>query len=491
MSCVRPGAELPLSVAPRPASIKRSGLATLTLALLLVPGLTGCGSGKPTISGTLRIALSAPIRVPDPARATSPTEQFVASLLFPGLMKFSPDLHVVPELAVSIPTITAGGRTYTFTIRQDARFADGRHCTARDVAFSLSRALSPAVHSPLAPIYLGGITGARDVERGVSRRLAGVRVVDKLTLRVHLDRPDATFLQKLALPAGGVVERAASSPSLAGAGAWTVSRRTRDGLLTLVPRRHFYGGSLELRSLILVPSRNDAQAIALYRKSTVDVAHVPAESWRSLQAKQDFHKSVSLDAYYAVPHGPHRTRLETSLDRDALVASVSPALSPLTSIVPPAVPDYLSSPPDPVSHEVNTSPSVRLTMAPAGDQLSRGLRDALSRQWHVSGRGHLVTVIHAWRSLPDPVVWLRLLLPWTHSRWYRAQLARSDQLTNDPVGRMSAYGAAENWALGKAIVIPLAGSSTAYLIKPSVQNLQVTPIGIMPVNDNWSNVGVS
>ena len=136
---------------------------------------------------------------------------------------------------MSIPTISANGLSYIFTIRQDARFATGRDCTAGDVAYSLARVLSPGVNSPLGRRYFGDIVGAGAVEAGRRDSLSGVKVLTRLTLRIRLARPDADFLARLATPEGAVVDRFAlragridtwlGPPS--GLGAWTIGGRKK------------------------------------------------------------------------------------------------------------------------------------------------------------------------------------------------------------------------------------------------------------------------
>jgi hypothetical protein len=53
---------------------------------------------------------------------------------------------------------------------------------------------------------------------------------------------------------------------------------------------------------------------------------------------------------------------------------------------------------------------------------------------------------------------------------------------------MNLYGEAEQWALSQGFVVPLASGSIGYLVRPTVQNLLVTPVGIMPQNNNWTLV---
>jgi ABC-type transport system substrate-binding protein len=471
--------------------------------LLAAQFLAGCSvSPSAGQSQTLRLPFFGAAGIPDPALVSTPSQMFLASLLYSGLVKFSPDLHVIPELAISIPTISNDGRTYTFTVRSDARFAGGRRCTANDVAYSLARALSPGLDSPIARRYLGNIVGAGAVEAGRARRLSGVRVIHRLTLRIRLMQPDADFLEKLATPVAFVVDRRvagtrpipARSVRPAGTGPWMVTRRDRNGTLELRRRPHFYGSAMQVKTLVLVPVRAAAAELDLYRKGDLDVASVLAEQIGRLSSHSDFHQAEALDAFYALPRGSGAVALTSNLDRARLIQDATPALTALASIVPPAVPDYISSVPtlDPGSSAANL-PRVSLQVAAPRDFALGALSRALYRQWPAAGRGRgtRVRLIHASSLLPDPAVWLRLALSQTRSRWYRSILRRSMELTNDPVTRMSSYSRLENWAIEKALIIPLASSNVAYLIKPRVQGLQVTPVGIMPANDTWTSVSVT
>jgi len=473
----------------------------LALVAMMVSTLAGCGSSNRPLGKTLRIALYGNLGDTDPARASTPSAQFLDSLIYSGLVKFGPDLHIIPELAVSLPTISNDGRTYTFTVRQDARFADGQPCTAADVAYSLARALSPRLNSAQAPYYLGNIAGATAVELGEKKSLSGLHVVDRLTVRIRLAQPDASFLDKLALPVADVVERPRSgtggvdlSGRLVGAGPWTLAQRQRDGTLVLAPRRHYYGNALQIKSLILKPVSSDDRAMQLYRKSALDVVRVPPGQYGSLLSRSDFHQSPALDAYYALPSA-NGIALAASLDRGMLIHDSLPELSPLKVIVPPAVPDYVSSAPNivaPASGDPTSHTSIALQVDPPGDQTGQGLRRALAHQWPVARReGIRVVLLHASTAIPDPALWLALLWSRTRSTWYHSTLLYAEGLTNDPVNRMSTYSALESWALQNGLIIPLASGSIAYLINPRVQNVQVTPAGIMPENNNWSQASVA
>jgi peptide/nickel transport system substrate-binding protein len=77
-----------------------------------------------------------------------------------------------PELAESW-NVSADGRTISFKLRAGLRFSDGSGLSARDVAWSLRRVLSPAVAAPVAEEFLA--------PQGVT-----VETPDALTIKVHL-----------------------------------------------------------------------------------------------------------------------------------------------------------------------------------------------------------------------------------------------------------------------------------------------------------------
>mgnify|MGYP006324004909 FL=1 len=70
-------------------------------------------------------------------------------LVFSGLVSFDPNLNLTPDLAESWE-ISADGVVYTFHLRQNAKFHNGRAVTAQDVIYSWQRAASPAIASDTA-----------------------------------------------------------------------------------------------------------------------------------------------------------------------------------------------------------------------------------------------------------------------------------------------------------------------------------------------------
>src|ERR687893_589988 len=109
----------------------------LLATILVLPACADRGG-----EATLDYYFSYDPRSLDPALSTDVPTGEVVALLFDNLTQFDADAQLVPGLARFWKT-DASGRTYTFHLRRDARFHDGKPVTAADVQASILRALAP------------------------------------------------------------------------------------------------------------------------------------------------------------------------------------------------------------------------------------------------------------------------------------------------------------------------------------------------------------
>lgn len=144
----------------------------------------------PRRGGTLQMTL-----VPEPpilqlgVNNQGPT-QVAAGKIFQGLLRYSPSLEPLPELAKSW-TVSEDGREYVFRLQEGVKFHDGRPMTADDVLFSLMQ-----FHMELSPRV-----------RSIFQLIQEATAPDPLTVRLMLKRPFEPFLLVFASTAACIVPK--------------------------------------------------------------------------------------------------------------------------------------------------------------------------------------------------------------------------------------------------------------------------------------------
>jgi len=98
----------------------------------------------------------------NPLTSNDAGSRAVLGNIFESLLQRDPrTLELKPLLALARPEISEDKLTYTFKIRQDAHFQDGRPVTGEDVIFSMKALKCPLVNAPFARVYFESIIDAK------------------------------------------------------------------------------------------------------------------------------------------------------------------------------------------------------------------------------------------------------------------------------------------------------------------------------------------
>lgn len=120
----------------------------------------------PAPGGELREGIIGSPRFINPLLSFSDADRDLASLIYSGLLKATPEGKLVPDLADRYE-ISSDGLVYTFHIREGAEFHDGTAVTPEDVLFTIQKAQDPALKSPKRANWEGATaekTGERDIQ---------------------------------------------------------------------------------------------------------------------------------------------------------------------------------------------------------------------------------------------------------------------------------------------------------------------------------------
>jgi oligopeptide transport system substrate-binding protein len=175
--------------------------AALAVLLLLA---AGCAKREEAVAvatseGTLLVGNGGDPPDLDPQLAQGTPEAHIIDFLFEGLVDQDPsDLRPVPGVAKDWE-ISPDGLVYTFHLRPEAKWSNGKPVTAEDFHRSFQRILAPAFASEIADQLYIYVAGAEDYFKGRQTDFSkvGFQVVDPLTLRITLVHRSPYFLQIL------------------------------------------------------------------------------------------------------------------------------------------------------------------------------------------------------------------------------------------------------------------------------------------------------
>jgi ABC-type transport system substrate-binding protein len=325
----------------------------LRFLLAIVLALPACAD--PGGSATLNYYFTYDPRSLDPALSTDVPTGEVVSLLFDNLTQFDADAKLIPGLARSWET-DAEGRRYTFHLRQDATFHDGRPIKAADVRASMLRALAPGSTGGRSwPLY--PIQGARAYTAGQNQSVEGIRVTDDSTVILTLDEPLNLFPKLLAMPVAAVVPTPTPKDfdqRPVGSGPWRFVSWSHDDAILLAKNERYWGGAPKSDTLRIRIIPEPLTQAAEYEAGNLSVVEVPVgetRRWEQNHARELQRRPGLKDLYVAINtnRGPLkdvrvRRALNHAVDVPTLLSTVMADRGvPAAGSVPPGIAGYDSS----------------------------------------------------------------------------------------------------------------------------------------------------
>jgi oligopeptide transport system substrate-binding protein len=366
----------------------------------------------------------------DPHLSMDSTSAAYIVEIFSGLVTLSPELEVVPDIAERWE-VNEGGTVYTFYLRDDAKFHDGKAVTARDFKYSFERACDPWTGSVVADTYLSDIVGAQEKLYGFADEVAGVEVVDDHTLQITIDAPKPYFLGKLTHSTAFVVDK---DNVERGGGTWTDKpngtgpfklREYRFGRqIVLEPNEYYYGESkpsVEQVNFILA----GGSAMTMYENGELEAVPVGLNDIeRVTDPTNPLNKELTIaptmSTFYLgfnVNQPPFddvkvRQAFNYALDKQRIMDVIYKKTVPAaTGVVPPTMPDYHNEDLEVLSFDADRGRSRNVQGEPGCGHRHPADRVGYFSQRHQPGR----------ESLPD-------VLPRLDSR-----LSRSGELFGCPL----------------------------------------------------------
>jgi len=475
----------------------------------------------------------------DPAVSGEMTSHEYIIQIFSGLVCLDDNLEPAPDIAQSWQ-VSDNGKTYTFHLRHDAKFHNGREVKAEDFKYSWERACNPDTHSLTADTYLGDIVGVREILAGKTKEISGVRVIDDYTLEVTIDAPKSYFLSKLTYPTAFVVDRANvesgnewwQQPN--GTGPFKLRQWDEESLLVLEKNDLYYGDLAKVNFVTFqlwggVPMN-------MYETGETDVTGVSINYIDKVTDKAGlFYKELQvvpeLSLHYIgfnfskPPFDDINIRRAFSLaiDKDKLASLVfSDMVQPADGILPPGLPGFNKDLLD-LGYDVNKAkelikaskygdvselPPITITTIGWGGLISQGL-EAIISEWR-NNLGVEVKVrqleperfLYHLRQEKNEMFYAGWIADYPHPQDFLDVLFQSGAENNygeysnpeidallemagvEPNSNLSLalYQQAEQKLVEDAACLPLWFGKNYILVKPYVSGYNLSPQGIVMLN---------
>jgi peptide/nickel transport system substrate-binding protein len=333
--------------------LSRTSLKALSVSVLAL--VLGMGAGAD--AADLRLNIPADPGQIDPITLSELVAGDVLSNIYEGFTTLDENGNVVPALALSWEDM-AGTLTWRFHLRPGVKFHSGRPFTAKDVKYTYEQLLIPANKGGLNASFLDNVVGADAMKDGSAIELAGVKIVDDMTVDVTFTKHDVLFpiYPIVFMDSGIVAEKGPTWYETASAGtgpfrfeAWKLGQE-----VVLKANPDYWRGAPKIDGVRFLVVPDGDTAISMYEAGELDLVYAADTVLRRVLADGQFKDQMltapaaqtqyigMTKALYA-PFEDKRVREAVclSFDRDAIVTGIyEGAALPLPGLVPPHSPGF-------------------------------------------------------------------------------------------------------------------------------------------------------
>src|SRR2546427_637466 len=309
------------------------------------PSPTSNQPNQPKKGGTLILARTGEVTNLDPHKVPAFTSARVFELVYSYLMRLDENLGVQPDLAESVPTTSADGKTVTVKIRAGVKFHNGDPLTSADVKYTFDRILD---------------TKTAAVARSFFSDVDTITAPDATTVVFNLKNPNAALIAYMAHPNTGIVSKkiGEANPDLSkketaiGSGPFKLAEWVPDNFMRFEANKSYYvEGQPYLDGVRINVVPDESGLAAALRTKAADMAIVTDakvartlrnESGVTLSAKPSLSYNLLFLNTKRKPFDNVKVRqaIAYAIDRKAIIDAVAFGEGEITGPVAPALTNY-------------------------------------------------------------------------------------------------------------------------------------------------------
>lgn len=297
----------------------------------------------------------------DQHKTSTVAEAHILRDLYEGLVVYDAKAEIIPGVAESWK-MSDDGLTYTFTLRQNAKWSNGDPVTAEDFAFSLRRIMSPETAAKYANV-LFPIKNAEKVSKGEAKpEELGVKAADERTLEITLENPTAYFLELLTHQTGLPVHKASVEKlgadfvkpgAMVSNGAYTLQEFTPNDKIVLAKNPNYHdAANVKLDQVVYIPFEDQTACLRRFEAGEIhSCSDIPADQMEYIKSKLEGKYRIAPylgTFYFAIKTDKEelsdprlRRALSLAIDREFLADEIwQGTMLPAYSFVPPGIANY-------------------------------------------------------------------------------------------------------------------------------------------------------
>ncbi|MBN2533285.1 MAG: peptide ABC transporter substrate-binding protein [Spirochaetales bacterium] len=332
----------------------------LIMSVLLI-FLMGCGQGKKETT-VFTVLNGAEPPTLDPALSEDNVSHNILLGLFEGLLVYNPQTNNgAPGVAESW-TVSNEGKTYTFTLRTNAKWSDGTPITAKTVVDSWLRTLNPETASPYAWMMGMVVQGANEYNSGEAGADAvQIKAIDDHTFQMDMVGPIPYVESMLPHTIFGIVpvhtiekfgDKWTLPENMVCNGPFVLKEWEPQDHVTVVKSKTYWDAeNVKLDEIVYIPSDDNNTRLNMYKNGEADwmFQGMPLDQIDVLKQRPDYQVIPQLATYFyefnhtKPPFNDVRIRqaLSMAIDRQTLVDKVTRGGQIATNEVTPPMPGYV------------------------------------------------------------------------------------------------------------------------------------------------------
>lgn len=261
-------------------------ITALFLAVVMMMSMAACGGNDSNDTATtsnveeglLRVAALTDINTMDVAQTTD--NYMIPMNIFDRLyeveVQADGSTEIVPSLAVDY-SVSNGGLTYSFVLREGVQFSNGSALTASDVQYSFERLLTAGGVNDDIPLE---VKGAEALKNGEADSLEGFVVEDDTHFSITLNAANAGFLAELTGPAMSIVDKETmetvdnfgiACEDTIGTGPYVVTEWVVNDHYTLEANANYWGEAPSVKKVIVSIIPDASTQNLMYQSGELDI----------------------------------------------------------------------------------------------------------------------------------------------------------------------------------------------------------------------------